>query len=202
MRLNGFIATDAEIIAIIRRLDSDGDNKVTLDEFAEATKTAIPVSSPLAENGMPGKASFHLDLVTDASHGDKAVSGFIIMLNGSPICYRSYVQRRVCNSSTAAEVQALYDGVDTLAATAFLLKELGIQDLSTAVWVDSNNLVSGVHKVNPTVSEPSTLLQLRQIQDMCTKPMYPAATPDVDGLSAPLDPTVIYASDVGPTASR
>ena len=45
MRLNGFIATDAEVIAIIRRLDADGDNRVMLDEFAEGLRPAIP--SPL-----------------------------------------------------------------------------------------------------------------------------------------------------------
>lgn len=46
LRLNGFIATDSEVIAIIRRLDSDGDNKVTLDEFAEAIRPAVVISSP------------------------------------------------------------------------------------------------------------------------------------------------------------
>jgi Ca2+-binding EF-hand superfamily protein len=46
LRLNGFIATDGEVIAIIRRLDSDGDNKVTLDEFAEALRPAVPLPSP------------------------------------------------------------------------------------------------------------------------------------------------------------
>jgi hypothetical protein len=45
LRLNGFIATDAEVIAIIRRLDADGDNRVMLDEFAEGLRPAIP--SPL-----------------------------------------------------------------------------------------------------------------------------------------------------------
>ncbi len=47
LRLNGFIATDSEVIAIIRRLDSDGDNKVTLDEFADAVRPAVPIPSPV-----------------------------------------------------------------------------------------------------------------------------------------------------------
>lgn len=47
LRLNGFVATDGEVIAIIRRIDSDGDNRVTLDEFIEATRPSIPVSSPI-----------------------------------------------------------------------------------------------------------------------------------------------------------
>jgi Ca2+-binding EF-hand superfamily protein len=46
LRLNGFVATDAEVIAIIRRLDSDGDNRVMLDEFIEALRPAIPAPVP------------------------------------------------------------------------------------------------------------------------------------------------------------
>ncbi len=46
LRLNGFVATDSEVIAIIRRLDSDGDNRVMLDEFTEALRPAIPAPVP------------------------------------------------------------------------------------------------------------------------------------------------------------
>jgi Ca2+-binding EF-hand superfamily protein len=44
LRINGFVATDGEVIAIIRRLDSDGDNKVTLDEFIEGVRYAVSIS--------------------------------------------------------------------------------------------------------------------------------------------------------------
>ena len=47
LRLNGFIATDGEVISIIRRIDSDGDNRVTLDEFLDALRPAIPLPSPM-----------------------------------------------------------------------------------------------------------------------------------------------------------
>jgi len=43
LRLNGFVATDGEVIAMIRRIDSDGDNRITLDEFIEGVRTATPV---------------------------------------------------------------------------------------------------------------------------------------------------------------
>jgi Ca2+-binding EF-hand superfamily protein len=46
LRLNGFVATDAEVIAVIRRLDADGDNRVMLEEFAEAVRPAIPSPIP------------------------------------------------------------------------------------------------------------------------------------------------------------
>lgn len=44
LRLNGFIATDGEVIAIIRRLDSDGNNTINFDEFAEGTRTSVPTA--------------------------------------------------------------------------------------------------------------------------------------------------------------
>jgi len=45
LRLNGFIATDGEVIAIIRRLDSDGNNTINFDEFAEGTRTSVPTAA-------------------------------------------------------------------------------------------------------------------------------------------------------------
>lgn len=46
LRLNGFLATDSEVIAIIRRLDSDGDNRVLLDEFIDGLRPAVPAPLP------------------------------------------------------------------------------------------------------------------------------------------------------------
>lgn len=96
LRLNGFVATDAEIIAIIRRLDSDGDNKVTIDEFADATKPAIPVPSPLpvssafeeskrASSPLRRTAASPLRANTEASYGSSAnLAGAFAATHGSP----------------------------------------------------------------------------------------------------------------------
>jgi len=42
LRLNGFYATDSEIVAIIRRLDVDADQRITYDEFIEALRPQLP----------------------------------------------------------------------------------------------------------------------------------------------------------------
>jgi hypothetical protein len=43
LKLNGHYATESEIVAIIRRLDIDADQKITYEEFAEALKaTQVP----------------------------------------------------------------------------------------------------------------------------------------------------------------
>lgn len=42
--MNGFIATDGEVVSIVRRLDSDGDNKVTLEDFIEAVRYTGPIA--------------------------------------------------------------------------------------------------------------------------------------------------------------
>lgn len=52
LRLNGFIATDGEVISMIRRIDSDGDNRVTLEEFMDATRPAVPLPSPLPSSSV------------------------------------------------------------------------------------------------------------------------------------------------------
>ena len=38
LRLNGYFATEGEIVAIIRRLDIDADQKITYTEFCEAMR--------------------------------------------------------------------------------------------------------------------------------------------------------------------
>lgn len=38
LKLNGFYATENEVVAIIRRLDIDADSQITYEEFAEALK--------------------------------------------------------------------------------------------------------------------------------------------------------------------
>ena len=101
LRLNGFVATDGEVIAIIRRLDSDGDNKVTLDEFAEAMRTAVPIPSPIpastnsaafeetkrASSPLRRTAASPLRATADAgaSHGSSAnLAGAFAATQGSP----------------------------------------------------------------------------------------------------------------------
>lgn len=98
LRLNGFVATDSEVIAIIRRLDSDGDNKVTLDEFAEAVRPAVPVPSPVpatssfeetkrASSPLRRTAASPLRATADAgaSHGSSAnLAGAFAATQGSP----------------------------------------------------------------------------------------------------------------------
>lgn len=45
MRLNNFYATDGEVVAIIRRLDVDADQKITYDEWIEAVKPSTTFTS-------------------------------------------------------------------------------------------------------------------------------------------------------------
>lgn len=43
----GHLASKAEIVAILRRLDLDGDAKINLQEFGEAIKTQLASSRPV-----------------------------------------------------------------------------------------------------------------------------------------------------------
>jgi Ca2+-binding EF-hand superfamily protein len=41
LRLNGFYATESEIVAIVRRLDVDADQKVTYSEWADGVRPQL-----------------------------------------------------------------------------------------------------------------------------------------------------------------
>jgi EF-hand domain pair len=41
LRLNGFYATESELVAIVRRLDLDADQKITYSEFADAVRPQL-----------------------------------------------------------------------------------------------------------------------------------------------------------------
>jgi len=43
----GHLASKQEIVAILRRLDLDGDAKINLKEFGEAIKTQLASSNPI-----------------------------------------------------------------------------------------------------------------------------------------------------------
>jgi len=47
LRSMGHLASKAEIVAILRRLDLDGDAKINLQEFGEAIKTQLASSRPV-----------------------------------------------------------------------------------------------------------------------------------------------------------
>jgi hypothetical protein len=73
LRLNGFIATDGEVISIIRRIDSDGDNLITLDEWADSLRPAVPLPSPIPSSTL------------SASHEDKRASSPLRRSAASPL---------------------------------------------------------------------------------------------------------------------
>jgi len=47
LRSMGHLASKQEIVAILRRLDLDGDAKINLQEFGEAIKTQLASSQPI-----------------------------------------------------------------------------------------------------------------------------------------------------------
>ena len=57
----GHLASKQEIVAILRRLDLDGDAKINIKEFGEAIKTQLASSQPVRlrhqELGMERKRS-------------------------------------------------------------------------------------------------------------------------------------------------
>ena len=46
LKINGFYATESELVAIIRRLDVDADQKITYDEFIDAMRPQVVTEEP------------------------------------------------------------------------------------------------------------------------------------------------------------
>jgi hypothetical protein len=56
LKINGFYATESELVAIVRRLDIDADSRITFEEFIESTRPAVvaggdePLTSSLSRS--------------------------------------------------------------------------------------------------------------------------------------------------------
>ena len=48
MRLNGHYASELELLAIIRRMDTDGDATVNYTEFADFVRPIVPMPAPIS----------------------------------------------------------------------------------------------------------------------------------------------------------
>ena len=57
LRKNGHLATDEELIAIIRRIDTNADSKLSYNEFAEFVRTHVPLRSASSYQ-LPERESF------------------------------------------------------------------------------------------------------------------------------------------------
>ena len=51
-RMNGYMASESEVIAIVRRFDVDADQKITFEEFSAAMGMAEPVLPPRREEAL------------------------------------------------------------------------------------------------------------------------------------------------------
>ena len=57
LRKNGHLATDEELIAIVRRIDTNADSKLSYNEFAEFVRTHVPLRSASSYQ-LPERESF------------------------------------------------------------------------------------------------------------------------------------------------
>jgi hypothetical protein len=161
-----------------------------------------PLDSVFRANSEPRNAKFRFDLICDASFGEKSNTGWIVLLNDNPIAAKAHVQRRVANSSTATEAQALYDGADQLCALMAVARELGCLDQSADVWTDSANLLKQVHKKNPAPAEQATLTAVRITQPLLAGASVSCAPINVDDDSDASMPAKVYTSATGPNVGK
>jgi hypothetical protein len=94
---------------------------------------------------------FHVQAWCDASLGSythDSQTGYIITLKGSPILWRSVVQKRARHSSTEAECSAMHDCLDKLILCMYFISELHVKVHST-VYSDSLDLIKLLQADHP-----------------------------------------------------
>ena len=99
-----------------------------------------------------------------------AQTGYIIMLNGCLIDMRSVRQKRQASSTTKAELNAIFEAIDSIYINQWLASELLLftnNDLTT-MWSDSLNLVQAFNNDHPKMNEAAmrmNVLQIRRLID-------------------------------------
>jgi hypothetical protein len=58
LRNVGVLASKQELVAIIRRIDLDGDAKVSLEEFGEGIRSQFSLTGPAASKVQPGNPTY------------------------------------------------------------------------------------------------------------------------------------------------
>ena len=99
-----------------------------------------------------------------ASYRNNAMSGYLICLDGSPISYRGGRQRKVRNSSTSAECEAMHDCLDAVILLMYFIHQC-VCTVLPQMLSDSLDLVKLLLSEHPKPLLKHMLIELRAMQD-------------------------------------
>ena len=86
-------------------------------------------------------------------------TGILILLNGKLVDMRSVGQKVQARSTTKAELNALYEMIDSLMSNQWMWKELLMErdrDTNTIIYCDALNVVTALNNDHPQYNEYST----------------------------------------------
>ena len=121
LRKHNYIASTAECIAIIRRLDLDADARLSRQEFADGLKPEEPYSRVLKRSQMKQGSSSNIG--RSGRQGLAPKSGQIIMLNPSE---RDDVRTLAMDRQHGGSKRGLQTGKTPLKARPILVNDLSI----------------------------------------------------------------------------
>lgn len=101
------------------------------------------------------------------SHTHEAQTGFIVSLNGSPVCWRSTVQKRTSHSTVKAEAEAMHDCIDRMIVLMYFLSELKVT-MKCTLFTDALDLIKLLKSDHPKPTARHMLMEIRQMQDKLT----------------------------------
>ena len=118
------------------------------------------------DRGMPKGQQW--ECYVDTSFREKGCqTGVLILLNGKVVDMRSSSQKVQARSTTKAELNALYEMIDTLMGNQWTWKELLMEinvNVNTNIYCDSLNVVDALNKDHPHYNEHATRMYINKIR--------------------------------------
>uniref|UniRef100_A0A0G4F7Q8 Integrase catalytic domain-containing protein n=1 Tax=Chromera velia CCMP2878 TaxID=1169474 RepID=A0A0G4F7Q8_9ALVE len=148
-------------------------NAAPTEKAHNALKRLTAFTKATAHRGLvipqcPRSLPLHAETHTDASFGTpehpEAQIGWVLLIRGCPLGWKSVKPHRIARSTTAAEALGSAEGLDHLSEILPFLERLWIQ-VSRTIWSDSNDLCSLMANRHPSPAQKSLgpeIVQLRE----------------------------------------
>lgn len=155
----------------------------------------LPMPAKFISEGM--SISMYVDASMGNNEAPHGTTGWVVLINGFPIAWRSKTQTRVSRSSMKAELIAMHDAVDYLEWLTAILKDLGIEQKVT-LFTDSKDLeliLKARHPRSTERADMKRILELRKLLGTVPLHAFLDAAVEVDKVGAPIQVKHIPGAD-------
>jgi hypothetical protein len=148
--------------------NSDPTNFYQHSEFAGVSRTIDERLKTSKPDDVPNNPDYYADAdLAGDRETRKSTSGFIIMMNGGPICWGSKLQKLCAQSSAESEIYAVTDSVKEALHIKLLCEECGIRLSSRPmnIWEDNQACIHMGHNLRGSNNAKHFELRLRFLNE-------------------------------------